>query len=438
MKGLRVGIIGAGRSGTAAARFLRGLGARVLLSESGRLNGPRLPGIRYETGKHTVRLLESDLIIRSPGVPGHLPILKSIRQKRIPIWSELELASRYAKYRDLVAITGTNGKTTTTSLVGAIFKAARRRTLVAGNIGTPLSAVVHSTTAQSTIVLEVSSYQLEDIERFHPTISAILNVTPDHLEHHGTMRAYAGAKARLFENQSAGEVCVLNADDAWCRRLARRCKARIFWFSRKRKLQRGIFMDGSDIVVRWGKIHRRWTLVSSLPGPHNVENMLAAVAITLAAGVKVHVIRRVLSRFKGVEHRLEVTRTLRGVRYINDSKGTNVDSTRVALASFSSPLVVIMGGQGKGSPYSPLVPLILSHVKRILLIGEDAPRIAKELKGTAPMDRVQTMRNAVARAAKVAGPGDVVLLSPACASFDQYRNYEERGRDFKALVWKLK
>ncbi len=473
MKGLQVGIIGAGRSGIAAAKFLRRLGASVLLSDRHRIHGAIPTGVKVEFGKHSNRLLDSDLIIRSPGVPSHLPILSKIRRKDIPIWSELELASRYVQASKMVAITGTNGKTTTTTLVGEFFKASGQQTVVAGNIGTPLSETVLRLTPSlsrrerarqrrvrhhPTIVLEVSSYQLEDIRTFHPTISAILNVTPDHLEHHGTMRAYAEAKARIFENQTAKDVCVLNADDAWCRRLATRCPARVFWFSRKRKLRQGIYYDASpvlrspspdgrgtgaaqgeaDVVINWHGHHARWPLWSNLPGPHNTENILASVAIAMAGGVPLGAIRRVLAGFRGVEHRLELVRTLRGVRYINDSKATNVDSTRVALASFPGPLIVIMGGEGKGSPYGPLKSLIKSRVKRLLLIGEDTPRIERDLKGTAPTERQRTMAKAVSRASDLARPRDVVLLSPACASFDQYHNYEERGRDFKSFVRKLK
>jgi UDP-N-acetylmuramoylalanine--D-glutamate ligase len=438
MRGLKVGIIGAGRSGQAAARLLHRLGARVLISESGRLPKSLPAGILFESGHHSDKLLGSDLIIRSPGIPDHLPIIQRIHRKGIPVWSELELASRYARHKQLVAITGTNGKTTTTSLVGELFRAAGGKTYVAGNIGTPLSDIALQTTPDSTIVLEVSSYQLENIETFHPTISAILNITPDHLEHHGTMRAYAEAKARIFENQTSPDICVLNADDAWCRRLSKGCRAKRFFFSRRRSLASGIYLKEGDVVIRWGKMRRRWPLLTNLPGPHNVENVLASIAMAVAGGVSLKVIRRVLSKFKGVEHRLELARHWRGVRYVNDSKGTNVDSTRVALASFSDPMILIMGGEGKGSPYRPLRNLIRNHVKRILLIGEDTPRIERELKGAAPMERLQTLRKAIPRAAALARPGDVVLLSPACASFDQYRNYEERGRDFKELVRQLR
>jgi len=437
VKDKKVGILGAGRSGMAAARLLKRLGSTVLLSDSGKFKGPRLRGIEVESGGHSRRLLACHLIIRSPGVPGHLPILEQIRRRGIPIWSELELSSRYTHAKTLIAITGTNGKTTTTTLVGELFKAAGRKTFVAGNIGTPLADIALGTPPKSAVVLEVSSYQLEDVHTFHPTISAILNITPDHLEHHGTMKAYAQAKARIFENQTLHDVCVLNADDAWCRRLAKACRARMFWFSRQRVLKQGIYVEGSEVVIRWGKHHHRWPLRTNLPGPHNVENVLASIAMAVAGGVSISIIRRVLRKFQGVEHRLELARTWRGVRYVNDSKGTNVDSTRVALLSFTNPLVVIMGGEGKGSPYAPLKPLIKKVVKRIILIGEDAPRIERELRGLVPMERRQTLEKAVPRAAEIAEPGDVVLLSPACASFDQYKNYEERGRHFKALVRKL-
>jgi UDP-N-acetylmuramoylalanine--D-glutamate ligase len=288
------------------------------------------------------------------------------------------------------------------------------------------------------VILEVSSYQLEDIHRFHPHISSILNVTPDHLEHHGSMSAYAAAKARIFENQNARDICVLNADDAWCRRLSARCRARLFYFSRRRRLKEGIWMEGQDIVLRWGSQRARWSLDWELPGAHNIENALAAAAIAVAAGISARAIRETLRRFHGVEHRLETVRELGGVRYINDSKATNVDSTRVALESFDVPLIVIMGGRGKGAPYTVLRDLVKAHVRRLLLIGEDAPRIRHDLSKVVPCEDCGTMSVAVTRARQVARSGDVVLLSPACASFDQYGNYEERGREFKTLVRKLK
>jgi UDP-N-acetylmuramoylalanine--D-glutamate ligase len=438
MRNCRVGILGAGRSGLAAAKLLKRLGARVFLSDRQRKIGPVPAGIEVERGRNSVRLLLTDLLIRSPGVPRDLPILIKARRRGIPIWSELELASRHTRSKEIVAITGTNGKTTTTTLVGEMFRGSGRPTWVAGNIGMPLSAVALRTTPEGIVVLEVSSYQLEDIETFHPTISAILNVTPDHLEHHGTMRAYALAKARIFENQAAQDVCVLNADDVWCRRLARRCRAQVLFFSRQHPLRRGVYFHQGDVVIRWGPRRARWTLRTQLLGPHNVENILASIAMAVAGGVMLSTIRNVLARFRGVEHRLEPVRTLGGVAYINDSKGTNVASTHVALASFREPLVLIMGGEGKGTPYVPLRGLVRKKVKRLLLIGEDAGRIERALGDLVCCERLGKLRRAVARARQVAAAGDVVLLSPACASFDQYRNYEERGRHFKRLVHALR
>jgi UDP-N-acetylmuramoylalanine--D-glutamate ligase len=437
VRGERVGVVGGGKSGLAAAKLLGQLGAKVLLSDKTKISTRGLSNVESEVG-HSARLLESRLLVRSPGVPNHLPVLKHAADRHIPIWSELELGARMATPRYLIAITGTNGKTTTTTLVAQLFKAAGRRTWVGGNIGTPFSAFAPRVRASDSVVLEVSSYQLEDIHQFHPTVSAILNVTPDHLEHHGSMASYAAAKARIFENQRRHDVCVLNADDAWCRRLAKRCRGRVLFFSSQRSLRSGVFFSEGQIHCRWEKINEQWPLDWRLPGAHNVQNALAAVGISLASGIASRTTRSVLREFKGVEHRLEWVRSVAGVRYFNDSKATNVDSTRVALQSFSDPLIVIMGGRGKGNPYTPLASVIRRHVKRILLIGEDGRRIRTELQGTVPMDQVGTMDAAVRRARDVAVAGDVVLLSPACASFDQYQNFEHRGTHFKSLVRHLR
>ena len=437
LKERRFAVIGAGRSGLAAASLLHSAGASVFISEesSRRVQAP--PGVQVEVGGHTRSLLHADIIVRSPGVSNHLPILEEARRKGIALWSELELASRMIHPHLIAAITGTNGKTTTTTLLGNIFKKANPKTVVGGNIGTPLAELVSQIDSKTDVVLEVSSYQLEDIHTFHPQIAVILNITPDHLEHHGTMKAYIEAKARIFENQTAKDICVLNADDAICRRLAGRTLSKKFFFSRRKKLRQGIYFDKGQIVLRWGKVRHRWPLQWKLPGAHNVENALAATAAAVAGNIPIRVIREVLNSFQGVEHRLEVVRTLKGVRYVNDSKATNVDSTRVALGSFREPLIVIMGGRGKGSPYTPLQSLVKKHVKEILLIGEDSERIERDLKNVGRLERCEKMDRAVRRAREIALSGDVVLLSPACASFDQYGNYEERGRHFKALVKKL-
>jgi phospho-N-acetylmuramoyl-pentapeptide-transferase len=437
LRGRRFAVIGAGRSGLAAAQFLRKHGASVLLSEGADRPVQALPGIDVETGGHSQRVLEAEVIIRSPGVPNHLPILEEANRLGIAQWSELELASRFIDAHHMVAITGTNGKTTTTTLIGQIFKMANSRTVVGGNIGTPLTELASKISPKTDVILEVSSYQLENIQLFHPHIAVLLNITPDHLEHHGTMKAYRAAKARIFERQNARDFCIINADDPRCVSLARHAKSKVVFFSRHKKLRQGVYFDRGQIVVRWGKINRAWTLQWNLPGDHNVENALAAVATALVAGIPLSIIQDVLDSFKGVEHRLERVRMLHDVCYVNDSKATNVDSTRVALASFREPLIVIMGGRGKGSPYRSLSGLIKKHVKKILLIGEDSARIEKDLNEVVSLERCHTLDRAVRRARQLAVAGDVVLLSPACASFDQYRNYEERGKHFKKLVKSL-
>lgn len=327
----------------------------------------------------------------------------------------LSLAGRWPSRS--AAITGTNGKTTTTALLGAIFKAAGRPTVVAGNIGVPLCAVVNGVTPATALVLEVSSYQLETAEAFRPTVGAVLNVTPDHLARHGTLGAYAAVKFRLFQSQGRTDAAVLNAKDPWCRRWAASVPGKIYWFRDR--------MSGG------------WLAPQFLPGRHNIANACAAAACARALGVPRSVIAKTLATFRGVEHRLELVRLWRGVRFINDSKATNVDSTRVALESFSNPLYVILGGQDKGAPYAPLAPLLRKKAKSVFLIGEAAKKIERDLAGSVPLKRCETLARAVAQAAQTARPGDVVLLSPACASFDQFDNFEDRGRCFKDLVGAL-
>jgi UDP-N-acetylmuramoylalanine--D-glutamate ligase len=437
--GKKVGVLGRAKSGIAAANLAKALGADVLVSEAaakakcGKAASLR-KDIRTEFGGHSAQLLDSDIIIKSPGVHQDIDILKKARKKKIPVWSEIELAARLSEPERTVAITGTNGKTTTTALTGEIFKAAGRRTVVAGNIGAPLASAVENIEGTTTVVLEVSSYQLEDSPSFHPEISAILNITPDHLEHHHTMRNYISAKTKIFANQTKKDYCVLNYDDPVLRRLAKQCPATVLFFSRKKVLKTGVYFDGQNVIAR---IKGKKTVLSGalkIPGLHNRENALAAVAMALAADVEPSVIEKVLAHFPGVEHRIEYVATLRGAEYYNDSKGTNVDSTRVALESFDRPIWLILGGRDKGAPYAPLKKLIKERVRGILLIGEAAAIIRKELKSIATFYDCGTLRQAVKTALHHGRPGDVVLLSPACASFDQFKDYEDRGRKFKQIV----
>jgi UDP-N-acetylmuramoylalanine--D-glutamate ligase len=355
----------------------------------------------------------------------------------MPVLGEIELAYRLIKPAMIAAITGTNGKTTTTTLVGEIFKAAGHKTLVAGNIGSPLAASVNKVDGRTAVVLEMSSYQLEDTYDFRPRISAILNITPDHIEHHKTMAKYALAKSRIFVNQGASDHCVLNYECARTKKLAGKCRANIIYLSSKRPLKKGVYYKNGEIFVMLPRNKFSFKASLKIPGMHNIENALAATAITAAAGIKKSIIESTLNRFSGVEHRIEYVSTVAGVDYINDSKGTNVDSTLVALKSFNRPVWLILGGRDKGSPYAPLKTEINSKVKAVLLIGEAANKIKKELTGITEFYETKNIGNALKIARKNASPGDVVLLSPACASFDQFNNYEERGSYFKKLVKQL-
>jgi UDP-N-acetylmuramoylalanine--D-glutamate ligase len=420
LKGKRVLVVGLAKSGVAAIRLVVKLKARVFAtdSKSRRELAPVLRSlpkqVQVAVGSPNFFLDNYDLIVISPGIPWNHPSLVKARKKGIPVWPELELAWRCVKPGKTIAVTGTNGKTTTTALIGHILKTAGRSTLVGGNIGTPLSAMVPRVSEKTNLVLEVSSYQLEAHHTFHPNVGVFLNLTPDHLARHRTMAGYAKAKARLFSNFTSRDTAVLNRRDVWCRRVAKRITGRKVWF------------PASDLRALSSGIR--------LPGQHNVENAMAAAAAARAVGVSSEKIRKGIRTFKGVRHRLERVRNRNGVWFVNDSKATNVDSTVVALRSFSEPLTLILGGEHKGSPYTPLLPLIKKKVRQILTIGESAPLIKKDLGKAVPLISCKALPNAVKTAAALAKPGEVVLLSPACASFDQYNNYEERGDHFVKLV----
>jgi UDP-N-acetylmuramoylalanine--D-glutamate ligase len=371
----------------------------------------------------------------SPGVPLDAPALAGARRRAVPIIGELELGWR-ATEATTVAITGTNGKTTTTALTGALLTGEAPAVLVAGNIGTPLSAHTAGFPADGVLVCEVSSFQLETIERFRPRIAAVLNVTPDHLDRHGSFEAYLDAKARIFLNQTAADTAVLNADDPATRRLAARTGAAVVWFSRTGVLDAGVFVRDGSIVARLDGHETTVCPLSeiTLRGAHNVENVLAATACALCLGVSPAAARRVIGGFRAVAHRIELVRAVDGVDYYNDSKGTNVDSTLKALESFAEPIVLIAGGKGKGQDFGPLAAAARGRVRHAILLGEDAPRIEAALAPVIPVVRAASMAAAVTTARSLARPGDVVLLSPACASFDMFDNFEHRGDVFKDLV----
>ncbi|MFZ0708163.1 MAG: UDP-N-acetylmuramoyl-L-alanine--D-glutamate ligase [Candidatus Korobacteraceae bacterium] len=442
VNGKRVLVVGLGKSGVASALFLHKRGARVSVSDAKspeqlRNEIPALldAGITVETGEHGERTFrEQDLIVISPGVPFDMPQLARARERGVPIIGEVELASRFLK-GNIVAVTGSNGKTTTTTLVGDVIAASGRDTLVGGNIGTPAISFVDTATDQSWIVLEISSFQLESIEEFRPKIAAVLNVTPDHLDRHYSFENYAAAKARVFENQRQDDFAVLNSDDPTCVAMAKNAKSHVYWFSRMREVERGALVRDKEIVWRDGNREQSILPVNdiSLKGTHNLENVLAAVCIGMLVKAEPAAIRRAVAEFRAVEHRLEYVGTVRGVEYYNDSKATNVDATIKAIQSFPGRLHLILGGKDKGSDYTVLNELLSQRARRVYTIGAAAAKIESQLRGVEVLHS-ETLDAAVKRASEAAETGDVVLLAPACASFDQFDSYEHRGRVFKDLV----
>ena len=443
LKDKRVLVVGLGKSGVASALFLKSRGARVTVSDSkpeAELRNEILQllehGITIETGGHGERTFRGqDLIVVSPGVPFDATQLVQARNLGEPVIGEVELAARFLA-GPIVAITGANGKTTTTSLAGEIIAAGKFPTLVGGNIGTPAISLVDAAGPSTWTVLEVSSFQLETIVQFRPRIAVILNITPDHLDRHKTFENYLNAKARVFENQRGDDFTVLNADDAATAGLAERTLAQLFWFSRKKEIQKGAFVRGTQIYFRDGHGERDVMALGDVPlkGAHNLENVLAGVSIGMLAGCKPEEIREAVKNFKAVEHRLEFVAQVGGVSYYNDSKATNVDATIKALESFPANIHLILGGKDKGSDYTVLNELLRERVKRVYTIGAAAEKIESQIKGAAEIEHSETLENAVRVASGAAVEGDVVVLAPACASFDQFQSYEHRGRVFKEIV----
>jgi len=438
----RVLVVGLGKSGVASALFLKAHGARVTVSDtkSGDELRNEIPalldhGIAVETGGHGERTFRGqDLIVVSPGVPVDAPLLQQARSLGEPVIGEIELAAQFLP-GPIVAITGSNGKTTTTALTGEILTAGGFPALVGGNIGTPAISLADRATTETFIVLEVSSFQLETIQTFRPKVAVVLNVTPDHLDRHKTFETYADAKARIFENQRGDDFAVLNEDDPTCVTMAARTRAQVFWFSRQKEVKQGAWVREGNILFRDGMQQREIMQVSEIPlkGAHNLENVLAAVCAGALMGCPPEQIRQAVRDFKAVEHRLEFVTSIRGVDYYNDSKATNVDATIKALESFPANIHLILGGKDKGSDYAVLNDLLKQRVKRVYTIGAAAEKIESQIKGVEVV-HAETLQNAIRKANAVAEAGDVVLLAPACASFDQFKNYEERGAVFKRIV----
>jgi UDP-N-acetylmuramoylalanine--D-glutamate ligase len=447
LNGKRVLVVGLGKSGVASALFLKAHGARVTVSDtkSGDELRNEIPalldhGITVETGGHGERTFRGqDLIVVSPGVPVDAPLLKQARSLGETVIGEIELASQFLP-GPIVAITGSNGKTTTTTLAGEILATGGLSALVGGNIGTPAISLAERAKPETVIVLEVSSFQLETIQTFRPKVAVILNVTPDHLDRHKTFEVYVDAKARIFENQRGDDFAVLNEDDPTCVKISDRTRARVFWFSRQKEVKQGAWVRDGSIVFRDGAKQQEIMLVSEIPlkGAHNLENVLAAACCGALMGCSPEKIRQAVREFKAVEHRLEYVATIRGVDYYNDSKATNVDATIKALESFPGDIHLILGGKDKGSDYSVLNNLVRQRVKRVYTIGTAAQKIESQIvspkNGGPEIIHAETLENAVRQANASAKPGDVVLLAPACASFDQFKSYEHRGRIFKEII----
>jgi UDP-N-acetylmuramoylalanine--D-glutamate ligase len=448
IKGKKILVVGLGKSGLAAALFLRRRGAHVTVSDvrSAEALAKEIPalieeGIMVETGGHgLLTFRRQDLIVVSPGVPLDTPELAQVKSFGLPVIGELELAARFLRGKTL-AVTGSNGKTTTTTLLGEILAASGLPTLVGGNIGVPVVALIDASNDESWSVLEVSSFQLETTDEFHPAIAVILNITPDHLDRHGSFENYCAAKERIFAAQAADDCLVLNADNTPCEVAAARAAARVFWFSIEHPVSRGAWLEQGAVVYRPAPDAATEFIMplSGIPlkGAHNIENVLAAAVAARLAGVKAETIRRAIENFQAVEHRLEYVATRNGVEFYNDSKATNVDATAKAIAAFSGGIHLILGGKDKGSPYTVLAPLVRERVSAVYTIGAAAAKIESQLRDVVSIHSCGTLDKAIAAAASAARPGEVVVLAPACSSYDQFENYEQRGRVFKELVGAL-
>ena len=444
LSGRDILVVGLARTGLSAANFLIGKGARVSVTDlrtKDELNDriARLRGqVRLLLGRHReADFTGADMIVLSPGVPSGIPPLMRARERGIPVWSEIELACRFLK-GTLIGVTGTNGKTTTTTLIGEMLAASRRPHLVAGNIGVPLLEKLEDATEETVWVVELSSFQLETTRTLRCRVAVVLNVTPDHLDRHPSFEDYWQAKRRILLNQEESDFAVFNRDEPNSRRMADGAQARSLFFSRLDRCT-GVFSRDGKI---WIQLDDESRLVMErsqirLRGEHNLENVLAAAAAGFLVGVEPEAIARACRSFAGVEHRLEWIRDLEGVSFYNDSKATNVESASKAMEALEQPLVAIMGGTNKGSDFRVLRPLVKRKVRHLVLLGEARESLMEGLRGTAPVSEVGGLEEAVRRAFVEALPGDAVLLAPACASFDMFRNYEERGRAFKDLVSQL-
>lgn len=448
----KVLVAGCGKSGIGASILLARNGESVILFDENEnkdiASVEKMIGdaegrnnINVHIGELTDEIIEQcELMVISPGIPVDKPFVKKVKTKGLPVWSEIELAYHYEKGK-VAAITGTNGKTTTTTLVGEIMKACNEKTYVVGNIGTPYTEIADRTSEDSVTVAEISSFQLETIEKFAPKVSSILNITPDHLNRHYTFENYANCKLDITKNQSEDDFCILNYDDAETVKLKDKIKAKIIYFSRKTKLEEGVYVDRDDVLIKYqGRVTRVLSLKDiKLLGTHNVENILAAVAMTFFMGVPVDTIEKVCTEFQGVEHRIEFVKTVDGVDYYNDSKGTNPDAAIKGIKAMTTTTFLIGGGYDKGVGFDEWVEEFPAKVKYLVLIGQTADKIdlCARQHGFYSIVHMDTLEEAVDFCHTNARPGDAVLLSPACASWDMFESYEQRGNLFKEYVRNL-
>ncbi len=444
ISGKKVLVVGLGKTGQALVRFLLDRGARVIVSEKKteaelglRARRWREKGVLFETGGHSLStFLKADLIIPSPGAAS-LPELSAAKRNGVPVLSEIELAYRFLKGK-IVGITGTNGKSTTATLAFKILKEAGKKAFLAGNIGTPLIAFAKKSQIDHIYVTEISSFQLEYVDRFRASVSALLNISQNHLDWHGTFEDYFAAKKRLVLSQDKEGIAILNRDDPLVWSVRKEIKAKVYPFSRRHKLRPGCFLDGGSIFISDGKETRIMSANEvPLPGSHNLENVMAACLIAHWFGVPEESMRHSIKSFTGLEHRLEKIASWRGVDFINDSKATTVDAAIKAIESFDKKIILILGGRDKGADFTPLQGPIKKKVKKVILIGEAKDKIRPALPGTIPVEDAATLNQAVKLASASAVPGEVVLLAPACTSFDMFKNFEARGRAFKKAVARL-
>lgn len=442
LNGKKTLVVGLARTGVALARFLAGKGARVTVTDQApaaeladRRRDLQELGITEELGvPQPSRVTDYDLILLSPGVPPEAPWLEEARRAGIPVWGELELASHFVTI-PIIAVSGTNGKTTTTTLLGKLLEQSGIRPLVGGNIGTPLVSLLSRQQEADFLVLEVSSFQLDTAPHFHPQAAALLNISPDHLDRYPDYEAYATSKAALFRCQTAEDLKVLNADDSLARAL-HHGPQRVYRFSTMETLPLGAWLENGHIRVKLasGQEERFPLAHISLPGRHNLENIMAALVLALEAGASPAACRQVLAHFHGLPHRLEWVTRINGVDFYDDSKGTNVGAVARSLAFFDQPVILIAGGRDKDSDFTALSPLIRQKVKTLVLVGETKEHLARVWNGLAPIFLAADFAEAVALAWEAARPGEVVLLSPACASFDMFRDYVHRGETFQKLA----